>query len=370
MTIGILTFHNAHNYGAVLQAFALREALRKRGHNTEIINYRNAKIESSYETILPMPKEKYSLRHLRGNWILFQKRKAIKFAQRDWAKQCIKFSEFINHVLLENNPNTIRPEKINEKNYDLIIFGSDQIWTEWLTGGYDPVFFGNFQTKAKKVSYAASRFNANFNSMEIDYFASNLKDFRLISVREQELANSLSEICQREISVVLDPTLLINKDDYRVLEKEIEEKSPYILAYFLYEDSNLMECALAISAEMKLPLVEIHYYKQIKLGKHKQVADCGPGEFLTYIRNAEFILTNSYHGLIFSTIYKKNFYCVYDKDSRKDNLLLSLGLKDRHIKTKVEINLKNRIDYDIVNENLQKEVLHSTKYLETAVDIV
>ncbi len=364
MKIGILTFHNAHNYGAVLQAYALRTKLRAMGHKVKIINYRNPQIEAAYKETLAMPTDKYSLRHPRAWKTIWQARKQVQFAQPAWERQCRKFKVFIENVLLENDMEQHDRKDLEHLDMDVFICGSDQIWTSWLTGGLDEVYFLDFKTSAKKASYGASKFSTDFTEEERKYFQKTLNDFVAVSVREQSLADVLQNMLQCDVSTVLDPTLLLEAKDYQDLECNVELPEKYILAYFVTEDENLMKCAQHAAEKSELPLLEIHYYERRNLKGHYQTADLGPQEFLTYLKQAHLIFTNSFHGLVFSIIYHKDFYGVYEKDARKDNLMKQLQLEDRHIQEWRDIDIEKRIQYEQADELLNKLRLESEDFLK------
>lgn len=334
MHIGILTFHNAHNYGAVLQAYALRNKIRKLGHNAEILNYRNKAISAQYPTNLMegICKPAFYKRSEIKEW----KKKVEKcnFQQKEWNTQYQKFEKFINEILLENKLEQVLPENLEKLNIDCFILGSDQIWTEDLTGGADLVYFGQFKTKAKKAVYAASRRDSFLTEEQKSFFEEHLLNFSNISTREKILSEKLSDICKREIETVIDPTLLLSKEDYEIIEEKPKMKSKYVLVYFLCEDEVLSKCAAWLAEVKQLEIVEIHFYKVQGINPYTiNRADCGPQEFLGYFSDAEYILTNSFHGCVFSIIYNKKFWAIYDKDDRKDNLLTNLNLKERHIDT-------------------------------------
>jgi len=351
MKIGILTFHNAHNYGAVLQAYALRTKLRSLGYDAHIVNYRNPKIEKSYEKRLVPKKVAVSLFHPRSFLLRRQRRLEVKVAQSSWEKRCDVFCDFIDRVILEGNTGKVERAELAKLDYDVFICGSDQIWTDYLTGGYDDVYFLHFPTKAKKIAYGASKVNALFKEEDKRYFRDSLSDFTALSVRERDLAIALTDICNKEVRVVLDPTLLLSQKIYEEIEAPIAENEEYVLAYFLVEDKVLMQCAQWAAEKLGVKLIEIHYYKQC-LKNHNQVTDCGPGEFLTYFKQAKYIFTNSFHGTVFSIIYEKDFFSVYEKDVRKDNLLDSLGLEHRHIRTPEEIKVLDKVNYTEARKRL------------------
>lgn len=367
MKIGILTFHNAHNYGAILQAYALRTKLRNLGYDTHIVNYRNEKIEKSYERKLVPKKVQVSLFHPRTFLFNHQKQLEVKTAQPSWEKRCEVFRKFIDKVILEDNIEVIDKRELKNLGYDAFICGSDQIWTDYLTGGLDNVYFLDFGVKVKKISYAASKVNATFSEEDKAFFKEKLRNFTALSVREETLAKALTDICQKEVKTVLDPALLLEKKDYEKIEAPIIENGEYVLAYFLVEDETLMQCAKWAADKLGMKLLEIHYYKQ-RLKNHNQIADCDPGEFLSYIKRAKYIFTNSFHGTVFSIIYQKNFFAVYDKDARKDNLLELLELENRHIKSLDELFALDDVEYTKANKLLREESMKSESFLVKALN--
>lgn len=369
MRIGIFTFHNAHNYGAVLQAYALRTKLRELGYDASIINYRNVYVERGYQMPIPQSGEKMSLRHPRAWKRILGERMDVYYAQKDWAERCRVFRRFISEVLLEGEDCMISADELPLLGLDAMICGSDQIWTDWLTGGKDPVYYGDVTGIPIKITYAASRFDMQFSEGDALFIKHMLHNFRAVSVREENLAKVLNGLIGgTDIAAVLDPTLLLKQEKYELLEMEIPEREPYVLAYYLTEDPVLMQCAERMAELLQINLIEIHYKKQRKKRVGRQIADCGPGEFLSYIHHASFVITNSFHGLAFSLIYQKEFYCVYGADERKQDLLDMLLLQDRHIRESSEIDLNCEINYSTVQERLQEEREKSVRFLQKGLE--
>lgn len=361
MQIGILTFHNAHNYGAVWQAYALRTIIRHMGHSVRILNYRNFKISASYQKKLIAPSYPLSLLHP-GSWLIWLRNHVDTwYAQPMWKQRCDAFEKFINEVLLENNVEEYEKADLQFLSEDVLICGSDQIWTDWLTEG-DSAYFFDFPIKARKVAYGASRNNAKFSIEEGQYFREKLQSFSAISVREKPLADALTDLCRRKIEIVLDPSLLLSQCDYIEMESKTNENEKYILVYYLYEDEKLTEYAEKIAEHEDLKILEIHY-KKMRGRKNKQIVDCGPAEWLAYIHHAEYILTNSFHGVAFSIIYHKDFYAVYEEDDRKTTLLNSLGLNNRHV-FKEDICLQDKIDYTLVDSVLEEGRRRSVDFIK------
>lgn len=367
MKIGILTFHNAHNYGAVLQAYALKKVLSDRGHEVTIINYQNVKIKKNYNQKLqvnPCRREivfPWRWRHLWRRYL------ENKYAQACWEVQWKKFEEFISEVLLDQDTKIIEEDQISKSGYDAIICGSDQIWNRDLTGGLDKVYYLDFQTDACKIAYAVSVKNLNSNAAEFNYMKKCLQQFQDISTREELFAKKLTGILNREVKAVLDPTLLLESHDYHCLEQKAPVGKDYVFAYFVHEDSKLQALVKKLAVMLGMEFIELHYYFRKWMDRHTQRADLGPGEFLHYMRNARYVVTNSFHGTAFSIIYNKQFYSVYDEDMRKNELLKKLDLQKRHIKDVSQVNIKEEIDYGKVNYKLQLLKEESFKYLDNSL---
>jgi hypothetical protein len=202
MKIGILTFHCAHNYGAVLLCYAMQEFLRSKGHNVEVINYRPNYLLEPYKIFnIKRFLTKNPIRLLKSLIIEF-----ILFPVR--LKRFYGFENFINGRL--NLSKKVTRSSISP-NYDIYIVGSDQIWNPRNTGGFDAVYFGDFVVKkgAKKIAYAASGERIEDTVENRAYLCANLANFDAIAVREGSLRAKLEQMTGVQgIDVVLDPTLL------------------------------------------------------------------------------------------------------------------------------------------------------------------
>lgn len=370
MKIGILTFHNAHNYGAVLQAYALKKYLCKCGCDAKIINYENDYIKKRYDYKLSADIHVkdifYPRKLIRKMVFCFQ----IPFMKSCWEKKCDYFNEFITNELIADSDNVNELILNGFDTYNYIIVGSDQVWSSNLTGGLDTMYLLDFTTNAVKCSYGASVSRGVLRDDELPIFKRCLGEFMFISVRENTLKKCIEERLNYPTSVVVDPTLLIDKADYcELMSKDLCEREPFIFAYFIADDTEMSISAKRISKKMGYKLIELHYYNRNFEKKDNYLADIGPREFLWYFNNAELIVTNSFHGIVFSVIFQKTFYAIYNNDARKDNLLCELGLEKRHKKI---FNLDEDIDginYEIVEKNLDKIRRSSYQYLYGIVSL-
>lgn len=367
MKIGILTFFNAHNYGAVLQAYALKKYISGLGHETIIINYRNKYIEKAYPRKLKpriRKKDYFNLKHFKKN----VKELDIWYSsRRSWKIQYQKFELFINHFLLDNQKESWE-QQISE--CDAIFFGSDQIWERNIIGPSDRIFIGDFNSTAIKISYAASCYS-EASAIDTSLIRS-LESFKKISVREQALAEKIENKLgtDRKVEVVIDPVFLLNNNSYDLMTTHIHRPQyRYVLFYMVSEDQELSRISKYLKYEYGKNIIEIHYYKNRHLKSDWQRADVGPEEFISLIKNADYVFTNSFHGTAFSLIYKKEFV-VANKNMRITNLLHSLGLENRIISTLDEFKKRNLkpIDYTDVGFLMQELIRKSQNFIRHAID--
>ena len=253
--------------------------------------------------------------------------------------------------------------------YDAYVAGSDQIWNYHITSGhFDKVYFLAFDTTADRIVYAASSHDVPFEKAREAEFYEILKSTKAqISIRELSLAKYASGLTKTEYPVVLDPTLLVNKDVFQEIERSCIEDKKYILLYQIDRNPNSDVSIKNLEKHFKCKVYSLSVPRLDSfIGRmgHK-----GPGEFLSLINNASFIVTNSFHGVALSIVYEKQFY-VYENGgvmSRIDDLLSILHIRNRKISNICDINLNNLIDYASVTQYLQKKKAESMHFLETAL---
>ena len=366
MNIGILTFHNAHNYGAVLQCYALKRYLLGQGHSVEVINYKNPVIANVYREKLSDKYPLIDIIHMRRIPKLVKGKIDSLYAQKEWSVQYKKFERFIICTLLDGKAEEVK--SIPVSGYDALIAGSDQIWNASLTGGIDPVYLLNFQTDARKIFYGASNGIGTIPEEQIAIYKKALKSAFAISTREQKLADDIIKRLGYPTVGVVDPTLLISRLDYVNLIGSSKNMEKFIFTYFVSEDKTLSEASQYLSRVLRMPSIELHYYKTKKMKGQMQRADMGPEDFLWHVDNAEYILTNSFHGTVFALLFHKPFFCVYGNDVRKDTLLEQLSCQTRHLRTLTEIDLNNVIDYQLIDEKLAVMRMGSEQFLKKALE--
>lgn len=373
MKIGILTFHRALNYGAVLQVYALQATLQELGCNVEIIDYRPKCIEDPYKVFnirnflaknpLRIPK-KVVLETLLLNK---RKRRYNRFGSFD--KRCLSISSRA-FTDIEDFP----------LNYDCYIIGSDQIWNEDITKGFDPIYWGDFKCKLgegqRVISYAASRPVRNLDDKIKEGIRLKLRNFDTLSVREQSLNDQLSSFSEVPITTVLDPTLLKKGDFWSNISKKPKEvvSGKFILCYKVMESNVLDEVLLSLFEATSLSVVHLTQGVPMASLKKGYYADASPEEFLWLIQNAEYVVTTSFHATVFSILFKKIFFVVPGHnaggDSRSRALLSTVGLDNRFVSSKEDITLEllnEPIDFDRVNKILDCEREKAMSFLHKAI---
>lgn len=355
MKIGILTFHCAINYGAVLQAYGLQEFLRSLGHKAFIIDYRPNYMVRYYRP--------FRLSIDCGLSFSQQIRKVVRacmvFPIRLKRKRA--FSDFVEKQL-----QLYKLDLNKEDKFDAFIFGSDQIWNPLLTHG-DRVFIGDFTAarNVRKIAYAASIGNEKYlREVDIPAFKFVVEHFAAISAREQSLQSFFAKQFKKNVSFALDPVLLVGTSAFERIITKIDTITPFLLLFHIKRDEAVFLYAKKLSQEKGLQLVEIvSDQESVKNRNYKQ--NLSPGEFLGYFKKASYIITSSFHGTAFSILFKKNFNVISSgdcKDERASFLLESIGLKDRMCCIGSEIT-DWEIDYSQIDKQLQKLRQESEDYL-------
>lgn len=323
MRAGVITFHSAHNYGASLQTWALQQALKKIGVEPCVINYHPQIIDRLY--VAPKQntfakRRRYLLKKNYRNTVKQQRAKYEKY-QAFIKEQFNLLGDFTEYEQLATA----------NLNLDAYITGSDQVWNSDHINGFDPAYFLNFApSTAKKLSYAASVGRDIIYAQYRPKFKESFADYTAISVREESVKPAIEELAGgKEVSVVLDPTLLLEKEEYEKLRKPVEKRGKYILVYMMERNASLISFANRLSIALGIPVIQRRRQKIFKNELYNFASDT-PDEFLSEVEGAEFVLTNSFHGTVFSIIYEKPFISMLHTStgSRTSDLLKSVGLED------------------------------------------
>lgn len=360
MKIGIITFHRAINYGAVLQTLGLQKALEQINYDVEVIDYRCKQIEDDYKNF-----------KIGSNVIKDLVKSTLLYSVRSRKKR--KFEEFNNKYLnLSKDVYRTYEDLLKANNeYDVFITGSDQVWDNKCAGFDKAYFLGFVEEPKKKNSYAASfSFGEIPNGMK-DEYKKRLEDFNKISVREEKGRKIFGELLSNEIRVDLDPTLLLKSEEWDKYASKNEEKEKYILLYNVNAPKNLFEYAEKLSKDTGYKIIYISDspVKKINAEYRKGIS---PSDYLALFKNAEYVLTNSFHGTVFSLMFEKKFIVELESingkvNHRSKNLLNMLNLDNRILDGLDNRNCYNQINYREVNKILDRKRNESIKYLREIV---
>lgn len=361
MKIGILTFHFACNYGALLQCYALQKQLAACGHQVVVVDYRPKAVAGGYRWF--DPRRFWGATPVRFWRKTTAELKVIGARRRRYAA----FDEFVRRHLDLSAP-VSGPEDMSvmARDFDLLIVGSDQVWNRRITGGTDPVYWGAFGREAgtSLVSYAASM-EDGFDMATEEAVRKYLPGFDALSVRERSLCRRL-ESClpERKVRVVADPTLLMEPSSWDEVTGEVPVDVPYLLFYQVRKSVQALGIAEQMAARLGLKLICLS--AKTELENSPEVISASPSCFLALFRHASFVVTTSFHGTVFSLMFRKEFLCVEvgdGKGSRQDDLLSAFGLQGRTVASLPDEKLPD-IDWDVVEAARRNIIAGSFEYLK------
>lgn len=367
MKVATLTFHGAHNYGSVLQAYALSKQLELMGNEVEIINLRPQSQKKMYSLSKPAPNMVYKF----YNRLVNGKRK----------KRWNEFERFIQNVLPVTKKEYATTWELSEAefDYDAYVCGSDQIWNP-VCPDFETAYYLQFlseESGAKKISYAPSFGRSEFDEKVEEQIAKWVNNFDAVSVREAKGKQLLVKNTEKEVSVVCDPVVLLDKKYWDELAVDPQINEPYMLVYFLENNHGNKGFVDELSKKLGLKVVVLTEYLRDIIRPYIKKYDASPEEFVGLFKHAEFIYTNSFHGTAFATIFNKPFVTVIspdqentgnNNDSRKIDYLKMVGLEDRLVKDKLPSRKVLRgCNYDIANEKMRIMRESSFDYLEKAL---
>lgn len=347
MKIAIITRHAISNYGSVLQTLATQETIRKMGYECKIIDYiRKDETYYSVEKTLLKNKTNWNRNLLKRSIYLLLRTPETIIAGKKFEKER---SALLNTTIPFHDVNQLG--SLNYE-YDMFITGSDQVWGPTSCGEIDPAYFLSFvSSKEKCISYAASFGRTEFTEGALTSYKSLISNYKYLTVREDSALEILSSL-GFESRQVLDPTLLLSEKDWAKWEKDIKYKN-YVLVYQLHNDPNLDAYAKKVADKMGVQLIRISTALH-QMSRNGQFIWCpSVGEFLSYIKNARCLITDSFHGTAFAINYNTNFVEVLPNNrtgTRNISILSMTGLTNRILKDFSDINLADQfIDFDNAN---------------------
>lgn len=355
--IGILTWHYYPNFGSALQAFALQCTIESLGYKATLVNYHNPKFGpvSSLRTLVQV---------FLGNTI------GLFWHRFLYAPQC--FSYRYHHLSKLTTDVKLLP-KLTKK-MDVLVCGSDQIWAPNV---YNSVYFAAFANKdIRKVSYAASIGLNDIPSDLVPKYKKHLKDFYAIGIREEEGKELLKAKCDIESTVVIDPTLLLDVSIYSKIMRPVRGiKQPYLFCYFLNKEHQYKDTVQAYAHKHRLQVVGVSSNAEND-GWMTLLTGLGADHFLWLISHADTIMTDSYHGSIFSLLFHKNFWIFQRfaedspicQNSRIRQLCNSFRLGHRIISATLKLDESCPIDYVYFESQLKSLRASSLGFLKQALN--
>lgn len=359
MRIGVITHHNVPNYGAVLQAYALQQAIMDMGYDCDIIDYRDIRVERFYHySLIAQNSIKEVIRH----FLYF----------RIFARRNRVFKEFRKHNFVMSAPCSKKALKKINSEYDLFISGSDQVWNLALHNGDTSYFLDFVFENDKKGSYAASFGYSTVPTVYIDATKYYLQMFSYINVRESEGVTIARELTGKEVNQVVDPTILLDKDKWMRFIKPIKFEN-YIFVYEICRLDESYRYALELAEQTGKRVIAVTPFDRLKgvayQGNIEWINFLSPEEFLSLIYYADYVVTSSFHGTVFSLLFEKKFLCTMNNksetNSRIKSLLEMVGLSTRLTRFK---NMSDDIDYSKIHKLLSFQIKNSRAVLNNMIE--
>ena len=365
--VGILTFSYSANAGSVLQAYALSKTISGMdGYEASIINY------SKTMYMKPVPGKNVFAKPF-SSWT---PRNIVK-----WIAQILiypsKMRKFIRFFHQHYNNFASQPytrEQLVALNdvYDYFVVGSDQVWNYGSPQVDDTYFLDFVKDNSKKISYAASFGQKSIPPKKLEAARKFISDFSSISVREPDGVKIVSELSAKEAVWVLDPSLLLEKEEYQQFSIAPKKKG-YVFLYLRQESKRLERFSEKIARANGLSVIKVVNNWLCRNGR-KTAKPVGPYEWLGYIGNADYVVTNSFHGICFSIIFEKEFYVDFlnqatsSTNSRLEGMLQQFRLSQRHIDEITDVKSLSKIDYEAVNEFKKLRKQESLSYIKQALE--
>lgn len=368
MKIGILTFHWADDYGAMLQTYGLKTFLEEAGCVAEVIPYAPYKCTGRYWLIPYILVKKASgenkIAFRQIGYRLQQNCRMLPtfFKRKRYMRQFRK-----KH--LSKHTSVRKADKLSINGYHTVLVGSDQVWNPELTLGLDDAYMGNMKKgNCKLVAYAASFGGSSLNENYTKKLKQSLCDnFDAISMREISAVSYVQSLVKVPVSCTLDPTLLIARESWEKVMRLPKEKG-YILVYNTAANEEVFEYAHQLAKKKNCKVIRLSSFLnrlQDKYSSFENYLGAGPAEFLGLFAAADYVVTNSFHGTVFSVIFEREFtvFGYEGRTSRIADFLQKLEL-GQHLIQKVGQNVPQSIDWVKVKKLLSAEKEESVAYLQ------
>lgn len=370
--IGIITFSRAQNYGSVLQAYALQMKVQELfGIRCEIIDFMPPNQEDMYKIFV----KNNSVKNVVVNM-------AALFYYSTLKERGKAFERFLqNRLNMSEKKYDTKASFIDiDERYQLCISGGDQIWNVNIKDFSMAYFFPNAK-KAKKISYAPSLGGGGFDNIKsekLNKIKKALLEYDKVSVREFRGQEAIEELIEKEVERVIDPTFLLDKKEWDKIASARLYQEDYIFYYSINYDEDITKMVKKISKKLNMKVIIMYTSRKTCktiMSGFEMTKGHSPEDFISLVKYAKLVLTNSFHGTAFAAIYHKPFYNLrlekaksIDFDNRITTIQNVLGLKNREIYPSNidDIKIEITMDYDDIGKNMKNEQEKGIRYLKEA----
>lgn len=374
MKIATITWVSYYNYGTILQSYALQKYIKSLGYENNII-------DDSYIVNGAITEKKNRIIFFSRLFFYFQRvlvhfnriipsYRAFYIAQKNTYNGINKFKK--EYLTIDYNTSDFI---MKGGDYDIVICGSDQIWSP-ISNTRDSrcYYFASFFNR-KKTSYAPSIGVNTIPERDKEFYKKMLSSFSCVSVREDSGKYGLEELINKTIDVVVDPTLLLDKEDWESILPRIQVQDKFVIGYFLTYNSLYIKSVSEYAKKNNLKFY-LFVTNFMNFSSADKLISGGPLEFLSYIANAEMVFTDSFHGTIFSSIFETPFYTFKrfndkysnSQNSRVVNLLGKMGVSERLLDENSILKINNdKVDFCTIRSNLHPFIIRSKDFLKSAL---
>lgn len=367
--IGILTFHWADDYGAMLQAYALRSCLEKKGRTqAEIIPYAPVWLEGRYWFFPVIGREKGA----EIKYIFWWRKFTINiYYLRSFLRRRKNMRAFRRRYLTRKHA-VRKAHRLSFKKYSCIFVGSDQVWNPEITVGLDDVYIGNIKEKGdcKWIAYGASFGGDSLpEKYEKEFSEAVSRNFSEISLREKSAVPFVKRLFPGNVIDVLDPVFLLEQKEWEQIMK-LPTRQDYILFIYTEYNEQMVQYLQELSVELKKKVVQLSMpWLRRRTDWAELEIEAGPSEYIGFFKNACCVVTNSFHGMAFSILMEKNFlvFSHSSRNARIEDLMEKLELKTRLVergRASGKEEMMEAIDWGHVGELLEKERARSIRFIE------
>lgn len=359
MKIGIITCGLESNYGACLQACATQYAVNNLGHEAFLMNYSFMGDKPYRLFSQPTVKSKIS------GILFYRLRKALWYSFDSFRKKYMRYSPYKLY--------TCKDFDSARKDYDVFLIGSDQVWNPELGIDNKITLLSFYQGNSpRKISYASSFGISELPDIHKTLYSDSLNDFECISVREESGKKIINDLLDKECSVVADPVMLLTSHEWeKFVDNSRLPQKPYVFIYDMRHSKDVQSCALKIASDLGCDVYVISSVHIFRKGI-KNIYGASPAQYLSLIKNAKYVVTDSFHGTVFSILFNKDFYSFCSKAGMKiggrlTNILKKMDLSDR-LCTEFNSSIEaSHIDYSEVNKKIDSFRKESLTYLREAI---